>query len=63
MPKYAHFLAYLNFTYTNMYSLRSKIVVILALYLNDYIQMDDDESRHIHQVLYESSNFLKRILF
>jgi hypothetical protein len=53
-----------------LYSLRSKIVVVLALDFYVYIQMDEDESRHkyktqtsTHQVLCESNKSLKRILF
>jgi hypothetical protein len=51
---------------TKHYSIRPKIVFVLALKFYAYVQMDDDVSRHIykhiHQVLYESINYLKRIL-
>ena len=48
-----------------IYSLRSKILVVLALDFYVYIQIDDDESRyiityikHIRHVFYESTNYL-----
>jgi hypothetical protein len=31
------------------YSIHSKIIIVLALYFYVYIQMDDNESRHIYK--------------
>jgi hypothetical protein len=39
-----------NCNFKRNYSLRSKILVILALDLYIYIQMDDNESRHIYKL-------------
>jgi hypothetical protein len=49
------------------YSIRSKIVFVLALDFYVYIQLDDYDIdtyiEHMHQVLYESTKKAKRILF
>jgi hypothetical protein len=49
------------------YSLLPIILFVLALYFYIYILMDDNNLntyiKQIHQILYESINILKRILF
>jgi hypothetical protein len=53
-------------TYQTICSLRSKIVIILALDFYVYIQLNDDKYRHmehIHQLLYEPTKKPKQILF
>jgi hypothetical protein len=44
------------------YSLSPKLVFVLALVFYAYIQINDDESRYIYQILYKSVNTLKQIL-
>jgi hypothetical protein len=39
---------------SGIYSLHPKLVFVLTLGFYIYIQMDDDECRHIHQLLYKS---------
>jgi hypothetical protein len=51
------------YTLVTYYSLCSTIEFILAFAFYVYIQIEDDEYKHIYQVSYESTNFLKQIWY